>query len=94
MFEAKVRELYKSVASNFVVKASGEEEEDMVDPHDTLKEECANSGHCKSFLAKLEECNSRVNSKNETTETCAEELFDLMHCVDHCVAPKLFAKLK
>lgn len=90
----KLSELYESVASNFVVKAAGEEDDELVDPHDTLKEQCANSGHCKNFLTKLEECNSRVNSKKETTETCSEELFDLIQCVDHCVAPKLFSKLK
>lgn len=89
-----ISNLFQNVADNFVVKAAEVEEDEMVDPHDTLKEEYTKSAHCKSFLAKLEECNARVNSKNETTETCAEELFDLLHCVDHCVAPKLFAKLK
>ena len=87
--------LFGDWTKNFVVKAaSADEEEELVDPHDTLKEQYRDSAHCKSFLAKLEECNTRVNSKSETTETCAEELFDLLHCVDHCIAPKLFAKLK
>jgi hypothetical protein len=34
---------------------------------------------------KLEVCTARVNSKPGTAETCEEELFDFMHCVDHCV---------
>lgn len=83
------------MADSFVVKAAeAEEEDELIDPHDTLKEEYIKSAHCKSFLAKMEECNARVNSKNQTTETCAEELFDLLHCIDHCVASKLFTKLK
>lgn len=81
----------QNLKNNFIVRADDDDE--LVDPHDTLKEECANK-HCKQLLAKLEECNNRVNSKTETTETCSEELFDLLHCVDHCVAPKIFSKLK
>jgi len=26
-------------------------------------------------------------------EDCVEEMFHMMHCVDNCVAPKLWAKL-
>lgn len=77
--------------SQFRVKADDDEE--MIDPHDTLKDECRDH-HCKNLYAKLEECNTRVNSKQETSETCAEEIFDLFGCIDHCVAPKLFSKLK
>lgn len=70
-----------------------EEEADLVDSQETLREECA-SAHCESLKAKLQECNDRVNSKKATTESCFEEVVDFMNCVDHCVAPKLFATLK
>lgn len=50
--------------------------------------------HVKPLLEKYEACNERVRSRSQTTETCVEELFDMLHAVDHCVTPKLFPKLK
>ncbi|XP_018329126.1 cytochrome b-c1 complex subunit 6, mitochondrial-like [Agrilus planipennis] len=73
-----------------VIKA---DDEDLVDPQQELRNECRES-HCKNFAEKLEECTTRVTSKTKTTETCVEELIDLMHCLDHCVTPHLFSKLK
>lgn len=35
---------------------------------------------------KLSTCNDRVSSRSSTEETCTEELFDYLHCVDHCVS--------
>lgn len=72
--------------------AQSDEEEELVDPHVVLKEECA--GRCTNYKQKLDECNDRVSSRSQTTETCAEELFDFVHCVDHCVAKDIFSKLK
>ena len=73
--------------------AAAEEEEELVDPQDVLREQCKTE-HCQSFVDKLEACNTRVSSKKQTTETCYEELIDFMHCVDHCASQTLFAKLK
>lgn len=70
-----------------------EEEEDLVDPQTVLREECA-SAHCQALKDKLDSCTERVNSRKQTTESCFEEVVDFMNCVDHCVAPKLFAQLK
>ena len=78
--------------NNFRVKADDEQDE-MIDPHDVLKDDCRDK-HCKKYFTKLETCNNRVTSKKQTTETCEEELQDLLGCIDHCVAPKLFGKLK
>lgn len=64
-------------------EAEEEEEEELVDPLDTLKEKCSQKESCSAFHNKLEECNNRVNSRQNTAETCAEELFDFVHCVDH-----------
>lgn len=33
----------------------------------------------------LDACTERVESKSNTSENCTEELFDFIHCVDHCV---------
>ncbi|KAK9501504.1 hypothetical protein O3M35_012216 [Rhynocoris fuscipes] len=73
------------------VKAQ-EDDDELVDPQDTLRAECAPK--CTSYKEKLDKCNDRVNSRSQTTETCMEELFDYLHCVDGCVAKTLFTKLK
>ncbi|KAI2811518.1 hypothetical protein RDWZM_003702 [Blomia tropicalis] len=70
-----------------------EEEPELIDPQETLREECT-TAHCQALKNRLEECNSRVSGKKSTTESCFEEVVDFMNCVDHCVGPKLFAKLK
>ncbi|NEU33325.1 hypothetical protein GN156_21795, partial [bacterium LRH843] len=38
--------------------------------------------------------NARVLSKKQTSEQCVEELYDFLHCVDHCVSKTLFSHLK
>ena len=53
---------------------------------DDLKEACGESSACKPLQSKLNECNDRVNSRTKTEETCSEELFDYLHCVDQCVS--------
>ncbi|KAA0189607.1 hypothetical protein HAZT_HAZT007243 [Hyalella azteca] len=53
------------------------------DPHDVLKEKCTATSTCTALKEKLDECSDRVNSKSNTTETCYEELIDLIQCVDH-----------
>ena len=79
---------------SFKVKCEEEEEApELVDPQETIREECKEH-HCEKYVAKLESCNDRVNSRTKTAETCFEELLDLFHCVDHCASQKLFAQLK
>merc|ERR1711963_965969 len=68
------------------------EEEEMVDPQDTKKESCA--AECSSYKAKLDACNDRVSGAEGSEETCEEELFDFLHCVDSCVSKGLFNQLK
>ena len=70
-----------------------EEEEEIVDPAVAIKERCAEE-KCTKYKDRLDECNSRVESKNFTTETCTEEILDFYHCVDHCAADKIFKKVK
>ncbi|XP_042876031.1 cytochrome b-c1 complex subunit 6, mitochondrial-like [Penaeus japonicus] len=71
-----------------------EEEEDLVDPMDGIKEACTNTKHCAELGEAYSSCNDRVSSRSKTEETCSEELFDLLHCIDHCMASSLFQKLK
>merc|ERR1711881_819522 len=70
-----------------------EDEEDLIDPAVEIKEKCAED-HCIKYKNRLDECNDRVTSKENTTETCLEEILDFYHCVDHCAGDKIFAKVK
>merc|ERR1719295_1220806 len=70
-----------------------EEGEDLVDPATVIKEKCAETD-CTKYKERLDECNTRVQSKNKTTETCFEEILDFYHCVDHCAADKIFKHVK
>merc|ERR1712156_817951 len=90
----------ESVMDKFIPRVKAEEEdepeeeEDLVDPAVQIKEDCANSAACISSKERLDACNERVNSKENTEETCLEEILDFYHCMDHCAGPKIFAKLK
>ncbi|GAA5970530.1 hypothetical protein JCM21900_000187 [Sporobolomyces salmonicolor] len=73
-----------------------EEEEEVEDQGEAIREACGQTKVCASFKHHLEECGERL-AKGETMihgETCVEELFHYMHCVDECAAPKIFAALK
>ncbi|XP_068546122.1 cytochrome b-c1 complex subunit 6, mitochondrial isoform X1 [Anas acuta] len=71
-----------------------EEEEELVDPLTTLREHCEQTEKCAKARERLELCDARVSSRSQTEEQCTEELFDFLHARDHCVAHKLFTKLK
>ncbi|CAH1107756.1 unnamed protein product [Psylliodes chrysocephalus] len=75
------------------VKAE-EEEEELQDPQEVLREKCRETEHVEKLAEKYQACNERVLSRSQTTEICAEELFDMLHAIDHCVTKDLFSKLK
>ncbi|KAJ2481964.1 ubiquinol--cytochrome-c reductase subunit 6, partial [Coemansia sp. RSA 2052] len=72
-------------------EAAVEEEEDAVDPAGDIKSACAETLHCRSLKHHYEECAARV--EEGAKESCAEEFLHLMHCVDKCAVPQIFAKL-
>ncbi|KAG8295571.1 uncharacterized protein LOC124362321 [Homalodisca vitripennis] len=74
-------------------EGSGNDDE-VVDPQDTLKEKCGQSNDCAKLAEILNECNDRVNSKEKTNETCEQELYDFVECVAACVSKDLFKFLK
>lgn len=63
-----------------------EEEEETEDPMDKIRESCEELSECTKLKQELDTCTERVNSKSKTTETCAQELLDFLHCRDHCVS--------
>lgn len=72
-----------------------EEEEELVDPQTELKEKCSEESKCVALNERVQDCTQKISSgKGQEGETCSEELFDFLHCVDHCVAKTLFSKLK
>ena len=56
----------------------------MIDPMHEEREKAAT--HCQKYKAELEKCEARVASKTSTTETCTQELFEFLHCIDHHVS--------
>lgn len=70
----------------FILAHVQEEEEESVDHQEVLREKCSELAKCSSLKEKLDSCNERVSGKSNTTENCTEELFDFVHCIDHCVS--------
>ncbi|XP_038215418.1 cytochrome b-c1 complex subunit 6, mitochondrial [Zerene cesonia] len=79
-----------------VVRADEEEaeEEEMVDPQQQLRDQCAEKPELQNLWSKYQECNDRVNSRSNTSETCEEELIDYVQVLDKCVNKDLFKRLK
>jgi len=73
-----------------------DEGEDLVDPREKLKERCARNAECKPLGRLLEKCNARLEDGDLmfVGETCTEELFNFLQCVDNCVAKDIIGKLK
>ncbi|KAI0712705.1 ubiquinol-cytochrome C reductase hinge domain-containing protein [Cerioporus squamosus] len=76
-------------------QAEEEEEEEPEDPLPALQEECEQSAKCAPLTKHFAHCEEKVNAgEGYKGEDCIEEFYHMMHCVNGCVAPKLFAKLK
>ncbi|BGP38825.1 Cytochrome b-c1 complex subunit 6, mitochondrial [Rhodotorula kratochvilovae] len=73
-----------------------DDEEEEVPDGDEIREACGNTKVCKEFKHHLDECGERLAAGKTIidNETCVEELFHYMHCVEDCAAPKIFAALK
>ncbi|KAI0087528.1 hypothetical protein BDY19DRAFT_985993 [Irpex rosettiformis] len=73
-----------------------QEEEEEEEPEDTmpeLQEQCKESAACAAATKHFAHCQEKVSAgEGFHGEDCVEEF--MMHCVDNCVAPKLFAQLK
>ncbi|XP_021903558.1 cytochrome b-c1 complex subunit 6-like isoform X2 [Carica papaya] len=65
--------------------------EELVDQKKYLEESCKNK--CVKPLIQYEVCVKRIEG-DDGGKHCTGQYFDYFSCVDKCVAPKLFAKLK
>ncbi|TFK21450.1 hypothetical protein FA15DRAFT_658311 [Coprinopsis marcescibilis] len=69
-----------------------EEEEDPEDEHPAIREDCKET-RCASLAKHFDHCQEKVQAgEGFKGEDCVEEL--MMHCIDDCAGPKLFAKLR
>ncbi|KAL1924130.1 uncharacterized protein VTP21DRAFT_7165 [Calcarisporiella thermophila] len=94
-FEDLIPSVYAEEKEEEVHEEEQTEEPEAEEPEDLapqIREDCENSSACSPAKHHLEECARRVESGSD--ENCVEEFFHLMHCVDHCAAPKVFATLK
>lgn len=62
-----------------------EDDNEPQDPKPALEEDCKHSAPCLPLLRALQDCQTRVANNPGTGETCQQELFDLLPCVDDCV---------
>eukprot|EP00579_Thalassiosira_antarctica_P020547 CAMPEP_0201970446 /NCGR_PEP_ID=MMETSP0904-20121228/30987_1 /ASSEMBLY_ACC=CAM_ASM_000553 /TAXON_ID=420261 /ORGANISM="Thalassiosira antarctica, Strain CCMP982" /LENGTH=68 /DNA_ID=CAMNT_0048519381 /DNA_START=30 /DNA_END=236 /DNA_ORIENTATION=+ len=66
------------------------EEAEVVDTLPALKAECTK--HCPAQIKQYDACKLRIAKLGDGD--CEGWYFDLLHCVDHCVAPQVFKNLK
>lgn len=67
-------------------------DEEPVDPKKYLEESC--KPKCVRYLRAYEACENRVKEDETGHKHCTGQYFDYWSCVDKCVAPRLFTKLK
>ncbi|KAF3605062.1 hypothetical protein DY000_02045374 [Brassica cretica] len=67
-------------------------DEEVVDPKKYLEESC--KPKCVKPLLEYQACVKRIQGDDSGHKHCTGQYFDYWHCIDKCVAPKLFAKLK
>ncbi|XP_002307493.1 cytochrome b-c1 complex subunit 6-1, mitochondrial [Populus trichocarpa] len=67
-------------------------DEEPVDPKKYLEEAC--KPKCVRPLLEYQACVKRIQGDESGHKHCTGQYFDYWSCVDKCVAPKLFTKLK
>ncbi|AES63375.2 cytochrome B-c1 complex subunit 6 [Medicago truncatula] len=67
-------------------------DEEPVDPKKLLEESC--KPKCVRPLLEYQACIKRIQGDDSGQKHCTGQYFDYWYCVDKCVAPKLFTKLK
>jgi len=83
-------QIFQIPSNQIPINNSTQSEEEVVDHLPALKKECAK--HCPAQKKEYDACVNRIAKLGEGD--CEGWYFDLLHCVDHCVAPKAFKGLK
>ncbi|KAM0937060.1 putative cytochrome b-c1 complex, subunit 6, ubiquinol-cytochrome C reductase hinge [Dioscorea sansibarensis] len=82
--------IFWQVISN--LKLQCEADEEIVDPKKYYEDTC--KPKCVRPLRAYQACVERVKGDETGHKHCTGQYFDYWSCVDACVAPKLFDKLK
>ncbi|CDY52019.1 hypothetical protein IGI04_032401 [Brassica rapa subsp. trilocularis] len=67
-------------------------DDEVVDPKKYLEESC--NPKCVKPLLEYQACVKRIQGDDSGHKHCTGQYFDYWQCIDKCVAPKLFTKLK
>ena len=67
-------------------------DEEPVNPRPEIEEACR--PQCVKPMLEYEKCATRIADDQTGEAHCTGQYFDMLECLDRCVAPKLFAKLK
>ncbi|GAB4827279.1 hypothetical protein Ancab_034168 [Ancistrocladus abbreviatus] len=67
-------------------------DEELMDPKKCLEDRCKSA--CVKALHAYQACQKRIDGDESGHKHCTGQYFDYWYCVDGCVAPKLFSKLK
>ncbi|XP_021910070.1 cytochrome b-c1 complex subunit 6-like [Carica papaya] len=67
-------------------------DEEAVDPKKLLEEACMPK--CVKPLLEYKACVKRIQGDESGNKHCTGQYFDYWSCIDKCVAPKLFEKIK
>ena len=81
--QLRVQSVSYTHLNDTVQEQNEDEEEELEDPQQTLKNDCSKTKKCHYLNDLLLECNERVNSRVKTKETCEQELYDFVQCVDN-----------
>ncbi|KAJ7946675.1 Cytochrome b-c1 complex subunit 6 [Quillaja saponaria] len=84
--------LHQSSLSNVVVLQTTMADEEPVDQKKYFEESC--KPKCVKPLLEYQACVKRIQGDESGHKHCTGQYFDYWSCVDKCVAPKLFPKLK
>ncbi|PKI52975.1 hypothetical protein CRG98_026555 [Punica granatum] len=79
-------------ASYYCLLADLRADEEPVDQKKYLEESC--KPKCVKPLLEYQACVKRIQGDESGHKHCTGQYFDYWSCVDKCVAPKLFVKLK
>jgi len=72
--------------------AMSDEEEEVVDPKESVDTKCKATKECAKLLIAYEACSERIDAKG--SGQCTGQYLDYVGCVDNCAAHGLFGKLK
>ncbi|KAK4845385.1 hypothetical protein QYF36_004395 [Acer negundo] len=76
----------------FICYVSIQADEEPSDPKKYIEESC--KPKCVKPLLEYQACVKRIQGDDSGHKHCTGQYFDYWSCIDKCVAPKLFVKLK